>query len=115
VEWTVQLIQLRHAHEVEALRTTGTLDALAAAVAAGLLAPADAAQLAEAWRLVSRVRNGLVLARGRSRDSVPTDLRELARLAGAVGYPSADAALLLEDYRRVTRRARAVVERVFYQ
>ena len=36
VEWTAQLLQLRHAGRVEAMRTTGTVDALQAASAAGL-------------------------------------------------------------------------------
>jgi glutamate-ammonia-ligase adenylyltransferase len=39
VEWTVQLLQLSHGHRVPALRTTGTLSALRAAAANGLLSP----------------------------------------------------------------------------
>jgi glutamate-ammonia-ligase adenylyltransferase len=114
VEWTVQLLQLQHAHEHPALQTTGTLAALEAARGAGLLDPEDADTLAAAWRLVTRVRNGIVLSRGRAMDSVPTDVRELAGVARAVGYPAGHTADLLEDYRRLTRRARAVVERTFY-
>lgn len=37
VEWTVQLIQLRHAHEVPGLQNTATLVALDAAAEAGLI------------------------------------------------------------------------------
>jgi glutamate-ammonia-ligase adenylyltransferase len=112
--WTAQLIQLRHGHAVPALRTTGTTSALAAATAAGLLDPSDAEALERAWRLASRVRDGIMLSRGRPGDSLPTDLREMAGVARAVGYPAGHVADLLEDYRRATRRARAVVERVFY-
>ena len=65
VEWTVQLIQLRHAHAVPALRTTRTRQALQAAVEAGLLDPADARILDEAWLEATRVRNGVTLVRGR--------------------------------------------------
>jgi glutamate-ammonia-ligase adenylyltransferase len=114
VEWTAQLIQLQHGHAVPALRTTGTTSALAAATAAGLLDPSDAEALERAWRLASRVRDGIMLSRGRPGDSLPTDLREMAGVARAVGYPAGHVADLLEDYRRATRRARAVVERVFY-
>jgi glutamate-ammonia-ligase adenylyltransferase len=114
VEWTVQLIQLQHASRVPGLRTTQTLPALAAAAEAGLLAPQDADVLAAAWRLATRVRNAVMLVRGRSSDSLPTDLRELAGIARVVGYPPGAAGSLVEDYRRTTRRARAVVERVFY-
>ena len=49
VEWTVQLLQLRHAHAVPALRTTRTTAAMAASVQAGLLSPADAAALMAGW------------------------------------------------------------------
>jgi len=114
VEWTVQLLQLRFAAAELALRVTGTLGALRAATAAGVLTAADGASLEAAWRLATRVRNALMLVRGRPADALPTDVRELAGVAGAVGYPAGRSGELLEDYRRVTRRARAVVERVFY-
>jgi glutamate-ammonia-ligase adenylyltransferase len=39
----------------------------------------------------------------------------LAAVACALGYPAdGDSGVFLDDYRRVTRRARTVVERVFY-
>jgi glutamate-ammonia-ligase adenylyltransferase len=114
VEWTVQLLQLRHGAGSAALRTTRTLAALDGAVDGGLLEPADAATLAEAWRLASRVRNGIMLVRGRASDTLPSDTRELAGVARVVGYAPGQAGALVEDYRRATRRARAVVERVFY-
>src|SRR5581483_5161266 len=40
VEWTIQLLQLQHAHAVPALRTPSTSAALRAAAKAGLLAEA---------------------------------------------------------------------------
>ncbi len=114
VEWTVQLLQLRHGAAVAALRTTRTLDALRAAAAADLLDPADAATLEQAWRLATRVRNALVLVRGRPSDTLPGDTRELAALGHVLGYAPGRTGQLVEDYLRATRRARAVVERVFY-
>ncbi len=114
VEWTAQLLQLQHAHAVPALRTTGTLQALAAATAAGLLDPADSGVLNHAWTLASRVRNALVLVRGKPGDTLPAGGRELEGVARALGYPVGGQGQALDDYRRATRRARAVVERVFY-
>jgi glutamate-ammonia-ligase adenylyltransferase len=110
----VQLIQLQHARQVEALRTPSTLGALQAASDAGLVASADAEVLAAAWTLASRVRNAVVLSRGRPSDSLPTALRELDGVARLVGYPPGSAAVLDDDYQRLTRRARTVVERIFY-
>src|SRR5205807_4722720 len=63
VEWTIQLLQLRRAATVPALRTTRTLDALAAAAVAGLLDDDDARMLADAWRIATRVRNATMLVR----------------------------------------------------
>jgi glutamate-ammonia-ligase adenylyltransferase len=115
VEWTVQLLQLRHAADVATLRTTRTLEALTAATEAGLLEEAPARVLAHAWRTASRVRNAVLLVRGRPGDSLPTDLRELSGVAGVLGYPPGAAGSLVDDYRRATRRARAVVDAVFYR
>ncbi|MFZ0325555.1 MAG: bifunctional [glutamine synthetase] adenylyltransferase/[glutamine synthetase]-adenylyl-L-tyrosine phosphorylase [Actinomycetes bacterium] len=114
VEWTAQLIQLQHAHDVPALRTTRTVDVLRAASDARLLAPADAATLVDAWQMATRVRNAIVLVRGRPDDTLPRDLRDLGGVARLVGYAPGDSTALTEDYRRAVRRARGVVERVFY-
>ncbi|MGH3096761.1 MAG: bifunctional [glutamine synthetase] adenylyltransferase/[glutamine synthetase]-adenylyl-L-tyrosine phosphorylase [Streptosporangiales bacterium] len=115
VEWAVQLLQLRHAGEVPALRTTGTLAALRAAVDARLLAGDDAEVLTDAWRLASRIRNASVLVTGKSSDALPVQPRVRAAVAQVLGYPPGGTGDLVEDYRRATRHARAVFERVFYE
>ncbi len=114
VEWTAQLLQLQHARQLPALRTASTTGAIHAAAAAGLLAEADAGALLAAWRLASRIRNATVLWRGRPADALPRNVRDLDGVARIVGYRPGSAGLLDEDYQRTTRRARAVVERVFY-
>jgi glutamate-ammonia-ligase adenylyltransferase len=113
VEWVAQLLQLQHAYEVPGLRTTRTVAALDAAVEAGLLDAEDAKTLADAWRLATRVRNATMLVRGRPSDLLPTEHhRERSAVANMLGHQASDA--FLEEYRRHTRHARAVVERVFY-
>ncbi|MEU4152491.1 bifunctional [glutamine synthetase] adenylyltransferase/[glutamine synthetase]-adenylyl-L-tyrosine phosphorylase [Streptomyces sp. NPDC026659] len=114
VEWTVQLLQLRHAWEVPGLRTTRTREALAAAREAGLLSEEDAAVLDEAWVLASRVRNAVMLVRGRAGDTFPTEPRELAAVGRYLGYGAGQAGTMLDAYRRTARRARAVVDERFY-
>ncbi|MFR9674918.1 bifunctional [glutamine synthetase] adenylyltransferase/[glutamine synthetase]-adenylyl-L-tyrosine phosphorylase [Streptomyces sp. TR06-5] len=113
VEWTVQLLQLRHAGERSALRTTRTREALTAARDAGLVEREDAAVLDEAWLLATRVRNAGMLVRGRPSDTFPSDPRELGAVGRYLGYEGGTGEML-DDYRRVTRRARAVMERLFY-
>ncbi len=115
VEWTLQLLQLQHAHALPALRTTRTGAAMAAAVQAGLLTAADAAELTAAWELAARIRNAIMLVRGRPGDTLPARHAELTAVARLLGYPPGDAAQALEqDYRRAARRARTVMEPLFY-
>jgi glutamate-ammonia-ligase adenylyltransferase len=114
VEWTVQLFQLQHGWAEPGLRTTRTREALGAACAAGLVSGEDAAILDEAWVLATRVRNAVMLVRGRAGDTFPSDGRELAAVGRYLGYGPGHVGDMLEDYRRTTRRARAVVEVLFY-
>ncbi len=113
VEWAVQVLQLRHAHAVPALRTTSTLGGLRAAAAAGLLDPVEAATLADAWTMASRIRNAIMLTRGRPGDVLPREPRALAQVARAVGYPAEQAEELVGDHRRAGARARSVTEALF--
>jgi glutamate-ammonia-ligase adenylyltransferase len=115
IEWTVQLLQMRHAGEVEALRTPRTLDALDAARDAGLVGEEDAQHLAHAWRTVSRARNAVTLARGKAADELPRDTRERAAVAAILGYPPGSTDEMVNDHLRATRLARGVVDRVFWE
>ena len=114
VEWTVQMLQLQHAYAIPALRTPRTIEALQVARREGLLDAQDAGHLEAAWLLASKIRNQIMLVRGRGSDSLPSDNRELAALAELMGYGPGESSHLLADYRRVTRRAHAVVDRVFW-
>jgi [glutamine synthetase] adenylyltransferase / [glutamine synthetase]-adenylyl-L-tyrosine phosphorylase len=114
VEWVAQLLQLRHAHAVPALRTTRTLATLRAASGEGLISGPDAEALCAAWRLATRIRNAVMLVRGRPGDSVPSAQPELGAVARLLGYPADASHDLVQDYRRAARRARGVMERLFY-
>ncbi|ORA11889.1 bifunctional [glutamine synthetase] adenylyltransferase/[glutamine synthetase]-adenylyl-L-tyrosine phosphorylase [Mycobacterium arosiense] len=113
IEWTVQLLQLRHAHEVPALHNTSTLQCLDA-IAAAELVPADEVELLrQAWLTATRARNALVLVRGKPTDQLPGPGRQLNAVAVAAGWPTDEGGEFLDNYLRVTRRAKAVVRRVF--
>jgi glutamate-ammonia-ligase adenylyltransferase len=114
VEWVVQVMQMEHAERVAGLRTTRTLAALEAGRAAGLVEDRDAAELAEAWRFATAIRNAVTLVRGRPGDMVPSDVRDLRAVAYVLGYPIGETGRMVDSYRRVTRRARQVFERLFY-
>ena len=117
VEWTVQLLQLRH-RVIE----PSTMSAIDRLEAAGALAPSDAWVLRDSYRFCDQARNRWYLIhagassgsgrRAGGGDSLPSQPEQLARLARSLGFSGAE---LREEYRRVTRRARAVFERLFYR
>jgi glutamate-ammonia-ligase adenylyltransferase len=118
VEWTVQLFQLCHGAAVPGARTPSTLPALRALREAGVVGSAAAERLREAWELASRIRNAIVLATGRTTggrlDVLPHESRELEVVARILGHEPGARLDLEEEYLRTARRARAVVEELFY-
>ena len=114
IEWTIQLLQLSHAADDQSLRSPSTLAALDRLVEAKLLDREDGASLAASYAFCATIRNRLFLQAGRVRDSLPSDPLEVTRLARSLDYEQNPRASLREEYRRLTRRARRVVDRVFY-
>lgn len=114
VEWLVQLLQLQHAHRHPELRTTSTVPALEACRRLGLVSEQDADLLLQAWHLASRIRSANVIWSGKPSDLLPTKRRDLEAVARWCGYEPGQAGVIEEDYLRLTRRSRAVFERLFY-
>ena len=106
VEWTVQLLQLHHG-----VVSSGTMDALEQLRAGNAISADDAKVLAGSYRFCEQTRNRLALVRDLPGDSLPTTGHPLTVLARSLGTTPAG---LRDDYRRRTRRARRVVERLFY-
>ncbi len=106
VEWTAQLLQLRHG-----VRAPGTMAALARLEEAEALCAADARTLGESYRFCERTRNRWHLIKGAPSDALPTQADQLTRLARSLDTTASE---LRDRYRKVTRRARQVVERLFY-
>lgn len=113
IEWTVQLLQLRHAHEIEALHNTSTLQSLDVIAETGLVDQEEVDLLRQAWLTATRARNALVLVRGKPTDQLPGPGRQLNAVAVAAGWHNDDGGEFLDNYLRVTRRAKAVVRKVF--
>lgn len=114
VEWTVQLLQLTHR-----VREPGTIAALTALRATGAIGRSDAEVLAEAYQYCERTRNRWhlvsnhlagVSSKGRT-DSLPQSPVQLTALARSLSTTPSE---LRETYRRVTRRSRRVVDRLFF-
>jgi [glutamine synthetase] adenylyltransferase / [glutamine synthetase]-adenylyl-L-tyrosine phosphorylase len=105
VEFTVQLLQLQHG-----VRGSATLGALDELVERGALDPEEGLALAESYRFCERTRGRAHLV-GAGGDSLPTRPEAMAHLARSLGVTAPG---LREEYRRVTRRARRIVEHRFY-
>jgi glutamate-ammonia-ligase adenylyltransferase len=106
VEFTVQFLQLRH--KVEGRNPLVVLDDL---VEEGYLPADDADVLAASYRFCERTRNRCFLVVGTG-DALPIRPERVTPLARSLGLSVTDLRTL---YRRVTRRARRVVEQRFYE
>lgn len=114
VEFSAQLLQLQHGHAEERLRSNNTLETLRAAATTGVLPERDAAQLADAYRFISRARNRLFFLAGRPVDVLPEKTEELEAVGIALGFTDQPRQEVEEAFLRVTRRARRVAEKVIY-
>jgi [glutamine synthetase] adenylyltransferase / [glutamine synthetase]-adenylyl-L-tyrosine phosphorylase len=108
IEWTVQLLQLRWG-----VRSSSTMGAVEALVDHGVLTPPDADVLGTAYRFCEETRNRLFLVASGPGDALPP--QESALLRWLARSLETTPAQLREDYRRVARRARRVMERLFYE
>ncbi len=114
IEWTVQLLTFMHAHDVPGLHNTSTLQCLKTLADEGILPEDDADTLRTAWLTATKARNALVLTRGKRTDELPQPGPQLAQVAGAAGWDPDDSNGFMENYLRVTRHSRRVVDRVFW-
>ncbi len=106
IEWTVQLLQL-----LSGVRSPSTMEALESLVGKGTLDVSEAEALANSYSFCEMVRNRRYLMLARREDYLPASPDELSKLARSLERTSGQ---LREEYKRVTRRALAVVERRFW-
>lgn len=114
IEWTVQLLTMMHAHEYPELHNTSTLETLDVIAEKEIIPPEQVAILREAWLCATNARNSLVLVKGRRTDQLPGPGPALAQVAGAAGWDPEDYQGFLEHYLKLTRKARQVVDEVFW-
>jgi glutamate-ammonia-ligase adenylyltransferase len=113
IEFLVQLWQLRLGRAHPELRTTSSLAGVKALSGLGVLSEAEADHLTATYILCTRLRNRLFLQTNRAHDAFPIDGSEQARLALSLGYEHRTE--LREEYRKMTRRARRIFEKHFYE
>ncbi len=114
VEFSVQLLQLVHGRADESLRTSTTLEGLAALSAGGYVGREDAATLGAAYRLLRTLEHRIQLFRLRRTHLMPTAPSDLRRLGRALGHKSQPAEAVVKQWRAQQREVRRLHERMFY-
>ncbi|HJS27307.1 MAG TPA: DUF294 nucleotidyltransferase-like domain-containing protein, partial [Actinomycetota bacterium] len=115
VQFAVELSLMRFGGRDPEVRARGTLDAIERLAERRLIEDGTARALGEAFVFLSDVKDALEIDRRIHAEAIPADPHEQTALARRLGYEEYPRQTFLEDYRRITRRARRAMERVFYQ
>ena len=114
IEWTVQLLQIRHGAAAPPLQVPGALAGIEALEALSFLVEEEADWLRDGLRLLWRVRNALYLAGFKDTQTLPAQPEDQRRLARMLGRPPLATQEFLEELSRTMRRVRRVHQRAFY-
>ncbi|MGH2996288.1 MAG: DUF294 nucleotidyltransferase-like domain-containing protein, partial [Gaiellaceae bacterium] len=114
VQFSVELSQLRHGFDRPEIRSRHTLEALEALARERLIEDSVSLALGEAYVFLNEVKNALEVDRRVRAEAIPPTAEGQLALARRLGYEEYPRASFLEDYRRITRRARSAMDRVFY-
>jgi glutamate-ammonia-ligase adenylyltransferase len=115
VQFAVEAALLRHGGERPEVRSRRTLDAIERLAKGRLLEDGVARDLGEAFVFLSDVKNAIEVDRRVHAEMLPASPDDQAALARRLGYEEYARQAFLDDYRRITRRARRAMERVFAQ
>jgi len=114
VTFAVELSQMRHGAAHSEVRRTNTLEALEALAGERVIEDSASLALGEAYVFLNEVKNALEIERRTVAEALPPAPEDQVALARRIGYEEYPRQRFLEDYRRITRRARRAMERVFY-
>ena len=115
VQFAVELSLMRFGGEHEGIRTVRTLDAIEALAEHKLIEQSVARDLGEAFTFLSDVKNALEVDRRIHSEALPPSPDEQTALARRLGFEEYPRQTFLDEYRRVTRRCRGAMERLFYE
>lgn len=113
VQFAAELSLMRHGGAHPEVRSRRTLEAIDRLAAAALLPGSVARDLGEAFVFCTDVKNALEMDRRLHAEAVPPAPAEQTALARRLGYEEYPRQSFIDDYLRVTRRARRAMERVF--
>jgi [glutamine synthetase] adenylyltransferase / [glutamine synthetase]-adenylyl-L-tyrosine phosphorylase len=115
VQFAVELSLMRFGGAHPEVRSRRTLDAIERLASARLIEESAARSLGEAFVFLSDVKNALEVDRRIHAEALPASPDEQLALARRLGFEEYPRQTFLEEYRRITRRARRAMDRVFYE
>ncbi len=115
VQFAVEVSLMRFGGQHPEIRARRTLDAIERLAERRLIEDSVALALGEAFVFLSDVKNALEVDRRIHAEAVPASPEEQTALARRLGYEEYPRQAFIDDYRRITRRARRAMERVFYE
>jgi glutamate-ammonia-ligase adenylyltransferase len=113
VQFAVEVSLMRHGGAHPEIRSRRTLEAIDRLAAARFLPGSVARDLGEAFVFCTDVKNALEMDRRLHAEAVPPAPADQTALARRLGYEEYPRQSFIDDYLRVTRRARRAMERVF--
>ncbi|HEX9124596.1 MAG TPA: DUF294 nucleotidyltransferase-like domain-containing protein [Actinomycetota bacterium] len=113
VQFAVELALMRHGGVHPEVRSHRTLEAIEQLAEARLIEDSVALGLGEAFVFLSDVKNALEVDRRVHAEALPASPEAQTALARRLGYEEYPRQSFLDDYLRITRRARRAMERVF--
>ncbi len=114
VQFAVELSLMRFGFDHPEVRRTNTLDALEALASARLIEASVGLSLAKAYVFLSEIKASMELERMLPAEALPPTPEGQAALARRLGYGERARQVFLQDYRRITHRARVAMDRAFY-
>ena len=113
VQFTVEMLLLRHGGEHPEVRTTRTLEAIERLAEHRLVEQSVARDLGGAFVFLTDVKDALEVDRRVHAEALPAAPEDLTVLARRLAYEEFPQRSFLNDYLRITARARKAMERVF--
>jgi glutamate-ammonia-ligase adenylyltransferase len=114
VQFAAELALMRHGFEHPEVRRRHTLEALEVLASKRLMEDSVALSLGDAYTFLSEIKAMLELERRVRVEALPPTPEGISALARSLGYEERHRHRFLQDYRRITRKARLAMERVFY-
>jgi glutamate-ammonia-ligase adenylyltransferase len=111
IEFTVQMLELKHAGGKPQVAVPGTLEALHQLHAAGIMDRENYEFFVASYRFLRAIQSRLRLMSTTARDNLPDEPRELLKLAKLLGYEGTEG--LMADCQRYTSENRHRAERIF--